>query len=234
MILIILLITLLGGGAIFFIFSTILDGRKKHAWFHSLDSTVLLVEIPRTNDKKELSAEHMFASLHGILKSKRELKNHEEYQEHIGFEIISIGNKIQFYIWTPTSLAPFVQGQVYAQYPEAQIKQINPEEDYVHQIPEGHYRQVIEIGLTENEALPIQTFPSFEVDPLAGITATLTKLDATNEILGIQILARPVNDGWHKASAQKANAIKSGDSKGGLNKSGWLGQTAGALWRPPE
>lgn len=233
-VLILLLVTLLGGGAIYFIFSTILDGRKKQSWFSSLDSTVLLIEIPRTNDKKELSAEHMFASLHGILKSKNELKVHQEYQEHIGFEIISVGNKIQFYIWTPTVLTQFVEGQVYAQYPEAQIKQIKPEDDYVHNIPEGHYRQVIEIGLIENEALPIQTFPSFEVDPLAGITATLTKLESNTEILGIQILARPVNDAWHKASAQKANSIKSGDSKSSLSKNSWLAQTTGALWRPPE
>lgn len=228
-----ILIALLGGGAIFFIFSTILEQRKKHTWFDGLDSTVLLIEIPRTNDKKELSAEHMFASLHGILKSKQELKTHSEHQEHIGFEIVSVGNKIQFYIWTPTALTPFVEGQVYAQYPDAQIKQINPEDDYVHQIPEQHYKHAIEVILTENEALPIKTFPSFEVDPLAAITATLTKLESEQEILGIQILARPISDAWHKVSAKKAGAIKSGGGSGALG-GGWVSQVGGALWRPPE
>lgn len=226
-----LLLVLLGGSAGFYIFKTILDTRKKQAWFDSLHSTVLLIEIPRTNDQKELSAEHMFASLHGILKSRRELKTHQEFQEHIGFEIVSIGNKIQFYIWTPTVLASFVEGQVYAQYPEAQIKQINTDDDYVHQIPESYTRNVIEIGLIEHEALPIKTFPTFEVDPLAAITATLTKLDVENEIMGIQILARPVNDSWHKASAKKANDIKNGAGKNG--SSNWL-KTASALWTPPE
>lgn len=234
LILIILLITLLGGGAIFFIFRTLSEEREKKAWFQSLSSTLLLVEIPRSNDKKELSAEQMFASLHGILKSKRELKLHKEYQEHIGFEIVSIGNKIQFYIWTPTAIAPFVQGQVYAQYPEAQIKQINPEDDYIHQIPAEHYRQVIEIGLSEHETLPIKTFPSFDVDPLAAITATLAKLDAADDILSIQILARPVNDSWHKASAQMASAIKNGTSSSSVLRSGWLSQVSSALWKPPE
>jgi hypothetical protein len=175
----------------------------------------------------------MFASLHGILKNKRELKAHQEYQEHIGFEIVSIGNKIQFYIWTPAILTSFVEGQVYAQYPEAQIKQINPEDDYVHQIPEGHYRQVVEIGLTEDQTLPIKTFLSFEVDPLAAITATLTKLEAENEMLGIQILARPVDDTWHKNSAKKAERIKNGGGSS-TSRHGWLAQTSGALWKPPE
>ncbi|MFO0970848.1 MAG: type IV secretion system DNA-binding domain-containing protein [Candidatus Saccharimonadales bacterium] len=229
----ILLLTLLATGAIFFIFNLFLDTKKKHAWFNAMESKVLLIEIPRTNDKKELSAEHMFASLHGILKNKRELKAHQEYQEHIGFEIVSIGNKIQFYIWTPAMLTSFVEGQVYAQYPEAQIKQIDPEDDYVHQIPEGHYRQVVEIGLTENETLPIKTFLSFEVDPLAAITATLTKLEAENEMLGIQILARPVDDTWHKNSAKKAELIKNGGGSS-ISRHGWLAQTTGALWKPPE
>jgi hypothetical protein len=33
-----------------------------------------MLEIPRTNDKKELAAEQMLASLHGILKSKKEIR----------------------------------------------------------------------------------------------------------------------------------------------------------------
>ena len=35
----------------------------------NVDSVLLMLEIPRTNDKKELAAEQMFASLHGLLKS---------------------------------------------------------------------------------------------------------------------------------------------------------------------
>ena len=38
------------------------------------DYTLLMLEVPRTNDKKELAAEQMLAALHGILRTKRELK----------------------------------------------------------------------------------------------------------------------------------------------------------------
>ena len=41
----------------------------------NVDSVLLMLEIPRTNDKKELAAEQMFASLHGILRDAAELKN---------------------------------------------------------------------------------------------------------------------------------------------------------------
>ena len=41
----------------------------------NVDSVLLMLEIPKDNDKKELSAEQLFASLHGILRDKNELKH---------------------------------------------------------------------------------------------------------------------------------------------------------------
>lgn len=205
---------------------------KKKKWFNSLESKLLLVEIPRTNEKKELSAEQMFASLHGILRSSKDLKNHNEFQEHISFEIVSVERKIRFYVWTPASLTAFVEGQIYAQYPEAQIKETNPDHDYIHKIPRDHHVQITEIGLIEHDTLPIKTFPSFEVDPLAAITATLAKLESDEEVLGIQILTRPIDDSWHKAAGQKINSIKQGKSSILTGK--WWVQTGRALWEPPE
>ena len=34
----------------------------------NVDSVLLMMEIPKDNDKKELAAEQLFASLHGILR----------------------------------------------------------------------------------------------------------------------------------------------------------------------
>jgi len=39
----------------------------------SIESTLLVLEIPKANDKSELAAEQLFASLHGILRDKPEL-----------------------------------------------------------------------------------------------------------------------------------------------------------------
>jgi hypothetical protein len=36
---------------------------------------LLMLEVPRTNDKKELAAEQMLAALHGILRSRKELRS---------------------------------------------------------------------------------------------------------------------------------------------------------------
>ena len=50
------------------------------------ESTLLQIIVPKDNDKKELSAEQMFASLHGILAPGSDRVG---AQDHISFEIVS-------------------------------------------------------------------------------------------------------------------------------------------------
>jgi hypothetical protein len=88
---------------------------KKMAAAH--DYSLLMLEVPRTNDKKELAAEQMLAALHGILRTKRELKLSGTLQEHISLEVAAIGQRLRFYIWTPKHLQAFVEGQIYAMKP---------------------------------------------------------------------------------------------------------------------
>lgn len=199
-----------------------------------VESTLLILEIPKANDKSELAAEQMFASLHGILRDTKELKANNGYQEHLSFEFASVGGRIQFYVWTPKSLQSFVEGQIYAQYPQVQIRAA--EEDYVAHERQHSVTYTSEIVLTDSEFLPIKTFQSFEVDPLAGITGTLAKLEDTNEEIWIQILVRPVKDDWHKAADAWIKSVKSGGlslfGPGGGGK--WLAGLFEALWSPPE
>src|SRR5690242_20431763 len=74
-----------------------------------IESVLLVHENPKANDKSELAAEQMFASLHGILRDKKELKLNGGYQEHLSFEIASVGGRIQFYVWVPKTLQSFVE-----------------------------------------------------------------------------------------------------------------------------
>ena len=176
----------------------------------NVDSVLLMLEIPRTNDKQELAAEQLFASLHGILRDKRELKNSGGVQEHLSFEIVSTAGQIRFYVWVPKVLQSFVEGQIYAQYPTVQIYKMD--EDYADDRDKYPVNYTTELTLTDNDALPIKTFDSFEVDPLAGITGTLAKLDPDRtEEMWIQILARPIPDDWHKTTTDKwVSSVKSG------------------------
>ncbi|MBQ3309250.1 type IV secretory system conjugative DNA transfer family protein [Candidatus Saccharibacteria bacterium] len=202
----------------------------------NVDSVLLMLEIPRTNDKKELAAEQLFASLHGILRDRTELKNSGGVQEHLSFEIVSTGGQIRFFVWVPKVLQSFVEGQIYAQYPSVQIYKVK--EDYVDKHVNHPVAYSSEITLTENEVLPIKTFENFEVDPLAGITGTLAKLNPDkDEELWIQILTRPIPDDWHKSTTDKwVQKVKSG--RRSFNFLGidwvWIVTAFGALFRPPE
>lgn len=202
----------------------------------NVDSVLLMLEIPRTNDKKELAAEQMFASLHGILRDKKELKNSGGVQEHLSFEIVSTAGQIKFYVWVPKVLQSFVEGQIYSQYPTVQIYKMN--EDYVDNRDKYPVKYSAELGLIESDALPIKTFDTFEVDPLAGITGTLAKLDPDqSEEMWIQILTRPIPDDWHKNTTDKwVQRVKAG-KKSLLPGIGidwtYLVEILGALFRPP-
>ncbi len=203
----------------------------------NVDSVLLMLEIPRANDKKELAAEQLFASLHGILRDKAELQNSNGVQEHLSFEIVSTGGQIRFYVWVPKILQSFVEGQIYAQYPTVQIYKMD--DDYVDERSKYPVVYTAELDLTENEALPIKTFENFEVDPLAGITGTLAKLNPDNsEELWVQILTRPIPDDWHKKTTDRwIQKVKSGrkfftNSNGGIDWH-WILGLFSALFTPP-
>ncbi|MBR3180825.1 type IV secretion system DNA-binding domain-containing protein, partial [Candidatus Saccharibacteria bacterium] len=201
----------------------------------NVDSVLLMLEIPRTNDKKELAAEQLFASLHGILRDKNELRNSGGVQEHLSFEIVSSGGQIRFYVWVPKILQSFVEGQIYSQYPTVQIYKCD--DDYVDNRRKHSVIYSSELTLTEDDALPIKTFDTFEVDPLAGITGTLAKLDTDlGEELWIQILTRPIADDWHKSTTDRwIDKVKTGHSSFGLFgfDMQYILEILSALWTPP-
>lgn len=208
--------------------------NRKIKQIQTFESTLLVLEIPKTNDKSELAAEQLFASLHGILRDAAELKRTGGVQEHLSFEIASVDGQIRFYVWTPKTLQSFVEGQIYSQYPMVQIHEA--EEDYV--AHERHHSVIhtAEMTLSDSEFLPLKTFQSFEVDPLAGITGTLAKLEDTGEELWVQVLVRPVADSWHKASYEWIKKVKTGGGfsfGSGLDMK-WLGMILEALVKPPE
>ena len=164
---------------------------------------VMQILVPRENDKTPLAAEQMFASIHGILGgSVRSL-------DLIGFEIISSGDEgIKFYAVVPKHLAKFVEGQIYAQYPNADIKYV---QDYTQKKDEGvkHFITTGQIELEKDYIFPIKTFRNFEVDPLAAITGAISDLKLGQQAW-IQILVRPVSNYWQANSKEYITAIREG------------------------
>jgi hypothetical protein len=185
------------------------------------EKVVLLLQVPRTNDKKELAAEQMFAALHGLLLFPSEKLFHSAIRERLSFEIAVLNRRIGFYVCTPRYLKDFVQEQIYAQYPMVQISVV---EDYANR--DVHLTVIgTEMRLTANSALPIKTFQSFEVDPLAAITATLAKFEE-EEQAWIQLLIRPAASNWHKRSERYISGLRTGH--------GGVSSLLTAFWSAPD
>ncbi|MEO6761405.1 MAG: DUF87 domain-containing protein [Candidatus Saccharimonadales bacterium] len=199
--------------------------RKQSEETPSDEGVVLLLQVPRANEKKELAAEQMFASLHGLLTIPTQGMLKPAKRERLSFEIAVREKQIGFYVWVPIYLKSYVEEQIYAQYPTVHISEV---EDYAKLHAEDQYpmQLVTELKFITNEALPIKTFQSFEVDPLAAITATLAKF-TNQEEAWIQMLVRPAAKNWHKNSERFVASLKSGGS--GTSKG-----LMAALWKPPE
>lgn len=178
---------------------------------HSLDEdmVVLLLQVPRTNDKKELAAEQMFASLHGLLTLPPQKMFGGAHRIRISFEIAVLAKRIGFYVCLPKYLKDFVEEQIYAQYPSVQISEVV---DFSKEAV-GDTRSMLgaELRLSNNQALPIKTFQSFEVDPLAAITATLAKFEEGEEAW-IQLVMQPASKNWHRKSERYISGLRGGGS----------------------
>lgn len=174
------------------------------------DWTLLAIEVPKENETKPQAAESMFATLHGIYRS--ELDKQKIPQDHISFEIQAQEKSIRFFVWIPRRLQGYVEGQIYAQYQGVNIYEVK---DYANNAKVHPELQAAasELTFTREDIFPIKSFENFDVDPLAGITSTLSKLDGKSEVW-IQILVRPENDSWRDRAIGYITAVRSGQKKG--------------------
>ncbi len=187
---------------------------KRKKYVAAVKQTLLTIDIPKDNEQSLLAVVQIFATLAGI---KISLNLIEKYwlgkvQLWFSLEIISLEGYIQFLIRTPTDYRDLVEAAIYAQYPEAEITEV---EDYVSLIPNDVYRSSSEFKLWATEFIlnkdscyPIKTFKFFEyplsqtfIDPMASLLEVMSKL-GRGEQIGLQLLIRPTNDDWKEKGYQ--------------------------------
>ncbi len=175
---------------------------------------VLEIKVPKimTEDVNTgpLSAEHMFASLHGLLREDF------DSQEHLTFELAAEGDgRLNFYCTVPKEIKSFVESQIYAQYPSCQIR---PVEDYAACVSKDKEKpfSMARLELSKENFFPIKTFRDFEVDPISGITSVLSQIES-GEKLWFQLTLKPLADVWQEEGHTyvkakiKGEEIKSSD-----------------------
>jgi hypothetical protein len=211
MITILLILLLVSIAFVFFVF-VLSKGRKEDQEVYEdvRSPFIMQILVPRENEKASLAAEQMFASIHGIL------EDFKKCPDVISFEVVSSEEDgIRFYVVVPQHLSRFVEGQIYAQYPNADIKYV---QDYAINDPVKQETFVTtgEIEMEKDYIFPIKTFRSFEVDPLAAITGAISELNR-GEKAWLQVIVRPVSNYWQDRSKDYITAIKEGKDPNGTN-----------------
>lgn len=179
----------------------------------SLNWVLLEIKFPQELATSFKAAEQLFAGLHGIFIKpltwdERFFKG--KLPEAFSLEITGGNGEVRFYIRTLESYRNLVESNIYAQYPEVEIRVVS---DYVNDvtsmIPNDDYDLWgMELELTKENFYPIRTYTYFEevgqfgkekkiIDPLSSLSEILGSLKL-NEHLWIQFLIRPVGADWTK------------------------------------
>ncbi len=176
---------------------------------------ILEVRLSRNEEESKIpgfsamSAENMFAALHGLL------KDDSNNQEHISFEIVSSGaHGLKFFVAVPPNILKFVESQIYAQYPTAEIKAV---EDYTRSVEvTGEKFEIATVTLTKPIYFPIKSFRDFEIDPISSLTSALSSVAGEEEIW-IQLMVKPIPDVWQKEGFTYVKTLRDGGNPSAKN-----------------
>lgn len=207
-------------------------GRSDKAFY----KTVLLIRVPKekksdngTGGDENISqvreqiavAETIFSAIAGLHPEKGFATWLHGRSDHTSFEIVVRDNKISFYIAVPNKIRDFIEQQVHAQYPHAEISE---ETDYNIFRPQsvvvGAY-----LRLKHESAFPLKNYQKMESDPLVALLNPLSKI-GDNEGAVIQYIVRPASAFWRKQGVDIIRSIRSGkkfEGGGGSSKKWYHG-----------
>lgn len=207
--------------------------------------TFLKIRIPKKESKEDkeqdteaLGAQRDFKEVLGVMKqffeSLAALEDHTWRRFLYGHDFFSCeyvvqNNLIDFYIVVPHHLVAIVEKQVTAFYPDCYIEE---QEDY-NLFQESSKTAYCYLTIHHHFPYPIRTYQRMTADPLNNITNVLSKMEP-DEAAAIQIMLRPMRNGWQKKGRQEAKEIlenKKHSILGSLNPLVWLGDMLNLAFR---
>lgn len=191
------------------------QGQFKSKWKYAY----LAIDVPRNNELTPKAVENIFSTIAGAQSSANIIDKywHGKTQESFSFELVSLEGYTQFIIRTPSHFRDLVEASVYAQYPDAEITEIDDyTKDYAKlRFPNPDYNLWgTELILTKDYPYPIRTYPEFEhtlsqsfIDPMASILEIMSRLSA-GEQLWLQIVITPLKPpGWGETAKKVVSEL---------------------------
>jgi hypothetical protein len=178
-------------------------------WASKQTYNFLAIDIPRGNIQSPRAVEDLFNYLAGAHGSINLIEKYWDgkFQQSFSLEIVSLDGYTQFIIRTPSQFRNLVEAAIYAQYPDAEITEID---DYARDMPSRFPDEEWEMWGSEfmyakNQAFPIKTYPEFEHDfgkpefkfrdPMAALMDLCGSL-RKGEQLWYQIIIKPIDFKW--------------------------------------
>ena len=182
--------------------------HQRQRFANKIEWILLEVIPPRDIKKTPKAMEQFFAGLHGVQGWGNWVDRNIEgiIPDYFSVEMISNEGEIRFLIRTRPRYRNLVESNIYAQYPEAEISEVD---DYVNLMPsdipnEDYDLWGTELILLKEDAYPIRTYPEFDkdvvmdeqrIDPMASLLELMATMKESERIW-IQTLIRPVGDTW--------------------------------------
>ncbi|MFH1392433.1 MAG: hypothetical protein ABIG90_02000 [bacterium] len=179
---------------------------------------LLEINIPEQVEVTPKAMEQVITGLHGIYKGPNLMEKYIQgmLPRFFSLEIVGINGEVHFFIRTEMQFRNLVEGQVYAQYPDAEIREA---EDYSRLVPKiipskDWNLWGTEMIFTKADYYPIRTYPAFKeeeteegiIDPLASLAEVMSRL-RHGEQVWVQILISPRSDDWHEKGFDLVNKL---------------------------
>lgn len=198
---VIFLIVFLSAVSSFFAYKKVIKTEESDVFIK--DKVVLHIKLPKSAvDATEVTAESMFANLHGLLGN-----DETGVKETTSFDIIATPTGLKFYAITNTENKSFLENQIYAYYPQVQIEVVD---DYITEELENQANVTAKyFHLSKKDFFPIKTISEIESDPLAPLLEVVSDYGKKG-LAGIQFVVRPEKDNWQQEGFSYISELKGG------------------------
>lgn len=183
----------------------------------SREFVLLAVDVPRNNEQSMKAVEQIMAQLHAVFYSPnfQERWWYGVLTDKFSFEIVSIDGYIQYFIHCQTKNVELVKGAFYAQYPDAEIIEV---EDYVPNVPQEYPNETHDLLGTEfvlrmPDPYPLKTYEQFEhsltgvyADPLAAILEMMSRA-RPGEQVWLQFVVTPIGEEFREKGLQEVEKL---------------------------
>lgn len=158
--------------------------------------------------KEEIGiTEALFATVAGLKAERGIMSWLKGRNDHLSFELVVHNSLIYFYIAVPHRLQNFLEQQIHAQYPYAQIDVMT---DY-NIFSENSSIMGAYLISKKTNVFPFKSYKKMDSDPMSGILNALSRIRENNASASIQFVLRSAKRSWRRRGVQIVREVKKGE-----------------------